>query len=468
MGTIASSDCGVYRRCSWDRNDQASVSEQEELGVARCATEGWRPRLYEDNDISASRYARKDRDDWPRVLADLEAGELGFVWLWETSRGDRKLYEWVGFLELCRTHHVKIYVETHGRLYDMRNHRDMKTMAEDGVSNAYASDETSQRVKRHMASAARQGRPHSQPPYGMRRVYDPDSGDYVTQEPDPDGDPPRCDIAREIITRIAAADPRNTIRNDLNQRGIPAPEGGQWETSVIRNMALNPAYAGFRLAPSGDPGQKPDWKPLVSLETHLDALAVLKAAGRPPRPGSQKHLLSYLARARGCGKTLTSRAGYGGIRRYACTDGCAYVEADWLDELVTMAVLGAMADPDAAGLFCADGSEAAAHRAQAEALRGQLDEWARSSVSPRAYQIKEEQLLPKIRAAERAAERAAVPVPLRDLLTTDDVRAGWDILTIPARRAIIRALMDVTVARPAARTKAARTDPARVTIEWKR
>lgn len=468
MGTIASDAAAVYRRCSFDRNDQASVSEQEELGLARCGTEGWRPVLYEDNDRSASRYARKDRDDWPRVLADLEAGKLGFVWLWETSRGDRKLYEWVGFLELCRERDVRIYVETHGRLYDMRNYRDMKTLAEDGVANAFASDETSVRVQRNLASAARNGRPHSRPPYGIRRLYDPVSGGYVTQAPDRDGDPPRCDVAAEIITRIGAADPLSVIRDDLGRRGIPGPTGAAWDRHTIRLIGLNPAYAGFRLPPSGDPDQKPDWEPVVDLPVHLAAAAVLKASGRPPRPGSQRHLLSYLASCGGCGGPLSARAGYGGILRYRCGPrDCVYVGAAWLDELVTLAVLGALAAPDAAEVFRADGREAAARRAEAETLRAQLDEWARASVSPHAYQVKEEQLLPRIKAAERAAARAAVPVPLQELIGAADMRAAWDTFSIPARRDVVRVLMDVSVARAADRTRAARTEPGRVIIGWK-
>ena len=474
MAKLSALIAAVYRRASKDRNDQASVSEQEELGAARCGTEGWEARLYLDNDISASRYAAKDRGDWQRLLADLRAGLIQIVWLWESSRGDRKLYEWVGFLELCRELDVRIYVETHEQLYNLGNHRHMKTLAEEGVHNAYASDETSLRVRRSLAAAAARGRPHGPADYGYVRRYDPVTRKYITQEPDP----PRSDIAAEIISRVALRDPVVTIARDLMSRGVLTPKGGtRWSRQTIRQIALNPEYTGCRrlkdgtFAPGWVDGEfTTSWVPITGIETHLAAVAVLGDVTRSTqRPGRQERLLSYLAACGECGASLTGGKDYKGRLQYRCQTrgcGCIHVSQEWLDELVTIAVLDALADPSAAGLYRGDGGEAGRHRAQAERLRSELDEWAAADITPRAYQIREARLLPQIRKAERAAAAAEVPLVLRDLLTAGNLRAGWDHLEVAARRAVIRALMTVTVARAADRTKAARTDPARVTVGW--
>ena len=56
---------------------------------------------------------------------------------------------------------------------------------------------------------------------------------------------------------------------------------------------------------------------------------------------------------------------------------------------------------------------------------------------------------------------------VRTVQMAEDVHAAWDRLEVPARRAVIRALMGVSVTRVADRTRAARTDPARVLIVWK-
>lgn len=464
---------GVYRRCSKDRNDRASVSAQEKAGAARCEAEGWKPCWYEDNDLSASRYAKLDRDDWNRLLDDLRAGILDVIWLWESSRGDRKLSEWARFLDLCRDRGTLIYVETHGRAYDMGNARDWKTLAEDGVNNAYASEETSLRVRRGLDAAAAQGRPHGLVHYGYIRLYDPVTRKYVTQEPDPETGP----VAGEIIGRIARRDPVVAIARDLDARGVrppkapfgPLPKNCRWSTQTVREIALNPEYTGCRRLPDGS--FVPGWVPVVSVETHLTAVEVLKDVTRSTqRPGRQERLLSYLATCRECGGPLTGGKDYKGRPQYRCNTpgcGCIHIGQDWLDELITLAVLHTLADPDWADLHRGDDAQAGRHRAQAERLRAELDEWAAADIMPRAYKIREAKLLPQIRKAERAAAAAETPLLLRELLAAETLRAGWDYLEIPARRAIIRGLMDVSVTRAADRTRAARVDRARVIVEWK-
>lgn len=450
----------VYLRCSKDRNDEASVDEQGDLGDARCEAEGWTARKYRDNDRSASRYARKGRDDWTRLLADLREGAFSIVWLWESSRGDRKAYEWLGFLEDCRERGVRIYVETHERLYDPRNARDWKTLAEDGVNNAYASDETSLRIRRHLAAAARKGRPHGPAGYGIRRVYDTESGKYDRQEPDPDTGP----VAAEIIARIAGGEPIMAIKADLEARGIPGAGGRGWDRQTIRQIGLNPAYAGLRRHPDG--GWRPAWEPVVPAELHYAAVAVLRARDRQ-RPSRQKHLLSYLAACE-CGAPLSGHLNRFGTLMYKCrAHGCVNVAAGWLDGLIALAVCARLAAPDAADLYRPDGEEASRHRAEAAALRGELDEWAAADISARAYAIKEAMLLPKIERAERAAAEAEVPPALAGLIGIGNVRAAWDSLEVPRRRDVIRALMTVTVARAADQGRAARTDPDRVIVEWR-
>jgi len=127
----------IYSRQSED--NRASITQQDQAGQDRAAEEGWPIFAVYRDGISASRHAQKQRKEWPKLLADLDRPEVGILWLWETSRGDRELESWAGLLNRCRKHHVRIYVETHGRLYDMANARDWRTLAEDGVDNAYES-----------------------------------------------------------------------------------------------------------------------------------------------------------------------------------------------------------------------------------------------------------------------------------------------------------------------------------------
>ena len=90
---------------------------------------------------TASRFATRDRPGYQRLLADITAGKLDVVVLWEASRGDRKLATWAQFLDACCEQGTGIYITSHGRLYDMANGRDWRNLVEDGVDSGYESGE---------------------------------------------------------------------------------------------------------------------------------------------------------------------------------------------------------------------------------------------------------------------------------------------------------------------------------------
>src|SRR5262245_46550325 len=181
MPEVTQLRAGVYGRQS--RNSSKSIREQVTAGRAVVAEMVWfLAGIYEDGS-SASRYARKSREAWARVLEDLAAGRLDILVLWESSRGDRTLTSWSQLLDLCRDRGVSIYVIADERLYDPRRASDWRSLAAAGVDSAAESDKLSVRVRRGHAGAAAEGRPsHGRCPYGYRRVYDPTTGELVGQE----------------------------------------------------------------------------------------------------------------------------------------------------------------------------------------------------------------------------------------------------------------------------------------------
>jgi DNA invertase Pin-like site-specific DNA recombinase len=76
---------GVYERVSKltsarDRREiqrARSIEEQNKANSAECERHGWQiTARYADPGLSASRFATKDRPDYKRLLADVEAGKL--------------------------------------------------------------------------------------------------------------------------------------------------------------------------------------------------------------------------------------------------------------------------------------------------------------------------------------------------------------------------------------------------------
>ncbi|HEX2297580.1 MAG TPA: recombinase family protein, partial [Pseudonocardiaceae bacterium] len=129
---------------SLDRSGRARSLAEQHADHQRTASEhGWilGPDSYRDASISASRYSRKARDGFDRLIADLDADRFGaqMLMLWESSRGSRRVGEWVNMLDLCEQRGIRIHVFTHNRNYDPANGRDCRSLLEDAVDSEYES-----------------------------------------------------------------------------------------------------------------------------------------------------------------------------------------------------------------------------------------------------------------------------------------------------------------------------------------
>ncbi|WP_060952429.1 recombinase family protein [Streptomyces hygroscopicus] len=239
-----------YRRLS-DKKGGTSLEDQGEDNKAAADENDWDlGEPYIDDGLSASRYARKRRDDFDQLVADLESGPTGresrfgadILMLWESSRGSRRVGEWVSFIELCETKRVRIWVTTHERLYDPANGRDRKALIDDAVDSEYESYKTHRRVSRTAPREARRGRPHGKAPYGLMPVYDVATGKLITWTADPD----RAHVIQELFERLeeghsfAAIERAFLLAGYLNKSGRPFTHGH------LRRLAVTHAYAGLR------------------------------------------------------------------------------------------------------------------------------------------------------------------------------------------------------------------------------
>ena len=466
MPDVTPLHAAILGRVSRDRSREArSVVQQQDDNRRACEASGWViPPGGEYQDVgSASRFAVKAREDWPRLLTDLDAGRYGVVVMWEPSRGSRRLSEWALFLDTCRDNRVLIHVTDHHRTYDLGNARDWRSLAEDGVDSHYESEKTRSRVVRYQKAQAAAGRPHGLVQYGYQRVYDGRTGNLAGQELKY----PEAATVAEIIRRVAAREPLSAIRNDLNARGIPAPAGGLWTPATMRRITRCPVYIGMR--PSG--GKRLHngryvgaelvpaiWPPIIEEDIWYDAQQVLDDPARmTTRPGRQRWLLSYYATCTACGSLLSAhyarRKNGPRAALYECAGRrCVHVVAAAADAQASEMVIRYMSRPSSyAAINAGGGIKAAEARTEAAKLRGELDEWAAADITARAYKIREAQLLPKIQAAEQRAQVLAVPRPLRDLASPGaDVRARWEAMPVAARREVLKALRITVEVIPAA------------------
>lgn len=434
----------IYARRSKLQQTGASITDQVSAGRAACTGLGWNLAdvIDSDADRSASRFATRDRPGWDKVLAAVRSGAVNAVILWAVNRGSRELHDWSGFLNDCRRLGVLIHLISHERSYDPRLRIDWKMLASDGVAAADESEEKSVAIKRGIQGAALRGMPYPSLPTGYKRVYDRETGKRIGWEPDPEWVPVIC----EILDRVAKHEPIERICRILTGRGITTPRGGEkWNQQTIRQIAVNPAYAGFLVAPDGT-WVRGSWEPLVSEALWRQVQAVM-ANRTGPRPGKSVHLLTNLATCQQCGADATTMK-VRGTPVYKCKGkGCFYISEEWLDEFVAYAICARLERPDARDLFRTDDKRSEALRNQVANLRDQLDEWAAADISARAYAVKEAKLLPQIEAAERELDSLMIPPALQDILGAEDIWEEWHGYGIAARRAVIMALTGVQVRR---------------------
>src|SRR5829696_4329431 len=78
----------VYCRISKDdQGDALGVKRQREDALAYCAEHGYEaPTFYEENNRSASSYARRNRPEFDRMIETARAGELDVIVLYDLDR----------------------------------------------------------------------------------------------------------------------------------------------------------------------------------------------------------------------------------------------------------------------------------------------------------------------------------------------------------------------------------------------
>jgi DNA invertase Pin-like site-specific DNA recombinase len=462
-----------YLRVSVDKSGrERSPDEQHadheraagQFGFCLCAT------AYRDIG-SASPYARKRRDDFDRLIGDLEEGRFGAALLiiWDSSRGSRRLSEWVRLIELAQEHGVKFFVWTHGRIYDPNNGRDRRSLQEEGVDAEYASSKISDGVLRSGRSNAAAGKWHGRIPYGYRRIRDLQTGKFVAQVPEPE----EAEIVRELFARLLEGHSMRSISKDFEARGVlthqhydktgnPLPRKA-FSAQHLRSLALSPTYIGERVhdpasrstgrkKPTTTPATivKGQWDGIVSKADFLAVQRLLTAPERvTTRPGRGVHLLSMYVLCDVCEGPVSVRLG-GGDHTYACREaGHVKINKAALDTYATEIIVGYLARPDIHEAFAAtavNGDELDRVRDEIASIRAELDDLAAQvgsgALSATLAARAEPPMLARLAAAEKHAADLSTPPALAGWTgPVGEVRARWEAAPVSARREVARFLL---------------------------
>jgi site-specific DNA recombinase len=476
-----------YQRASQDKKEQGkSVGDQGKLNLAEVNRYGWRDAgSFTDNDLSASRHAKKDRPQFELLVEAIRAGKGDVLVMWEISRKERDLAVYVKIRDMCTEVGLYFWL-VGGVLFDLRDKNDRMMLGFQAVQAEWMADSIRDNVLRGIVGAAEAGRPHGKVTYGYRRIYNQRTRALLRQEPDTeirkavaaDGsvtEYSHAGIVLENFEKVSTGVPLIKVEDSLNERGIPSPEGSTWRRGIIRKQVMNPAYIGKRVF-RGEIIGDGIWPALVDEETYWACVRLLDDPSRTTtRAGRAVHLLSYIVHCGVCGGPISlgivNRHGWTG-EVYSCLKKrCAAVKAEFLDEYVERAVVAWLARPETYDMLSAHAGgdeEITRARAEAQRLRAELEDWRKlaedGGVTAISFARAEKGLLAQITEHEQRAADAGIPPVLRGRLGPQAVQAWAELDNeLAVKRDIIRTVAEIKLLRAG---KGSRVPFGRHRLEW--
>jgi hypothetical protein len=286
-------------------------------------------------------------------------------------------------------------------------------------------------------------------------------------------------VVREVAARRLGGESLYAICQDLNQRGVPTAKGARWRTATLKRILTAPTTAGLRdhhgdvVGPGCWPAilDRADWERLCLLEHDPSRSRVV--------PRRSYLLTGGIARCGRCGGPLSAQRRSSGARTYACyggatpdRDGCGRLscQADPLERVVAERVLLALEGPALGEALARDSAaDAWAHDELGTVQRKQAqlaDAWATDQLSKAEWDRARNGLANREKVARERLARSARTATLAPYAEPGRLRCAWAGLTLDQQRAIVVAVVDQVVVRPAT-SRGPRFDPDRVEVLWR-
>jgi DNA invertase Pin-like site-specific DNA recombinase len=467
----------TYGRISEDRNRGAGVRDQLHDCMALAHAKGWtRLVSFEDNDISASKYSRRRREDYQRLLAMVRAGQIRRIVVAHMDRLYRTMKELEELIELTESGRLEIVSVYSGPL-DLST-SDGRAAARILVAIATkASDDTSRRVRRAQQRARDAGESTGgSRPFGWQRmtVTEPDGTTRETWDPmtpDPDEAAAIQAAAKAVIEGASLSD----IARQWNADGIKQPHAARdaagtprWTAGQVRTVLTSPRHAGlvpYYREVTDDDGKRrtvveiagpAKWPAIIDRPAWERCREVLDSRAPQWAQPRRRSLLTGLVRCGYCGASMTrdvrGGAGKPSVKVWKCTgrpgtagadgqQGCGRVsiQAEELERYVTEITFRMADEADVTSLVAKKAADNKEYARLARALadnKRQYDEAAASAgrrskggrgLSVRAY----EQLTANLEAEERdlqrrLAEIGDTSIMLRYAGRRGALRAAWE------------------------------------------
>jgi site-specific DNA recombinase len=460
MNTKTAVRAGIYNRISKDKNgERAGVDRQLAENQALADRLGWPvTRIYTDNDVSASKFAKKKRPGYQQLRDDIANGVVNAVISWAPDRLHRRAAELETWLDLVGDN-VAHATCTAG-LWDLSTPAGRMTARILGNVGQYESEHRSDRVKAALKEGARNGAWH-----GGIRCFGYDADGLTVRESE-------AVLVREIAENICKGVSLRSMARDLNGRGVATVSGKRaWTQAALRGVMTSPRLAGLRRSREVDDTGRPidypgQWPAILDATRYQSMMAVLSDPAR--FTGGTRR--GRTPTALGTGVYRCGNCDQPSMRKAKTTAGapiyrCGNIEcsshlsrrADTLDAYVTDAVIARLSQPGFVQQFAdlasthgnIDQTALVAERNEIGVALNELAQAADSGAVTTALALTLARQTRELTArAEEIGHLLAQGVtrsPVADLIGVDDIETAWHGLTLPVQRAILAAVVTVTV-----------------------
>lgn len=462
----------IYCRISQDREGAGLGVERQRADCRALAQRlGWQVvGEHIDNDVSA--YAGKPRPGYRALLADLEAGRADAVLVWHTDRLHRSPRELEDYIALCERRRIVTETCTAGSL-DLNTPSGRMVARMLGAAARQEVEHKSDRIRRAQLQAVQAGRwLGGTPPLGW---HVRDDGSAVL-------DRAAAGRIRRATADVLAGASLGSIVKAWNSGGFTTGTGRKWNYATLRQVLTRPRNAGL-VDYHGEIVARSTW-PAIVTEDQWRALCALLSD--PNRRRSQSNRARWLLAgiavcgAEECGlrlrsATVVSNRAKGTTRTvYRCSGiGRGHVarSAEQLDELVNAVIVGRLARADVADLLHddADKEDLVDVRAEAVALRHRLNEAADAFADGNINATQLARITGKVQkqlaTVEATLANGAKGSVLSGIVGAKDPVKAWKSAPIDRRRAIVKALLTVTVLPSGKRGNG--FDPELVRVAWR-
>ncbi|MFG3110568.1 recombinase family protein [Streptomyces tendae] len=479
----------IYCRISQDRTGAGlGVDRQREDCEALAERNGWEVvEVYVDNDVSA--FSGKKRKDYERMLADLDDGKATVVIVWHTDRLHRSVLELEKYMNLCERRGVFTHTVQAGEI-DLASPTGRMLARQLGIIARYESEHKGDRIARKRRQKAMAGewaggiRPFGWgvPTGETKRKLDRKTGDEI-EVPELDmtkAVPEEAEALRFWTDEILSGASIRSLVQWCAHKGVLTTRGNAVSHTDMRDMLLRPRNAGIAVYKGEEVGRG-KWEPIVDEAKYRAVVAILKDPGRRTTPGaSPKWLGSLLYR---CGRgdcteyVFVTQSGGRRFPSYRCQTGHGGGRrAEVVDQYVEDTIVERLSRPDAHELLepAPEGVNVAALQAEGEQIRMRLrnlaGKYGAGEIDDMQFAVASDTARGQLEGVTKQLARAATADPLAGLVGAPDVRAAWKALELDRQRAVLRALVEVTLKtpRPGRMPDGGYFDYDAVVFEWKR